>query len=156
MHGGIKLLERRMRVCGELFYDFVSIGALIYSALVIRYVLPNHFLFLLAERLPRDMAQLLAIFSHSVPPVIRRRAGELLDCIRGCVARHVAVESPVVDVTTSSDTRLEGREVQVVKPSPIVSDRLWSLPIANDGSYGSHFHSMLVINFDFFLFRAVE
>lgn len=47
-------------------------------------MLPNHYLFSLAERTPADMAALLSVF-HPVPPVIRRRAKELLDAIRDTV-----------------------------------------------------------------------
>jgi len=68
--------------------------------------------------------------------VIRKRAGELLDCIRGCVARHTAATSPVV-VTETLETRSEVQEVQVVKPSPTVADKLWSLSKANDGKSSS-------------------
>lgn len=50
--------------------------------LVGRYVLPNHYLFVLAEKPPADMAALLSLF-HPVPPVVRRRSKELLDAIRG-------------------------------------------------------------------------
>ncbi|KIP03738.1 hypothetical protein PHLGIDRAFT_77059, partial [Phlebiopsis gigantea 11061_1 CR5-6] len=46
-----------------------------------RYVLPNHHLFVLAERPPADIASLLGAFAH-VPPVVRRRAKELHDAIR--------------------------------------------------------------------------
>ncbi|KAH9922677.1 uncharacterized protein B0H18DRAFT_1017430 [Fomitopsis serialis] len=49
-----------------------------------RYVLPNHYLFVLAEKPPPDMAALLSVF-HPVPPVVRRRAKELLDAIRDAV-----------------------------------------------------------------------
>ncbi|PFH53303.1 hypothetical protein AMATHDRAFT_137825 [Amanita thiersii Skay4041] len=48
----------------------------------IRYVLPNHYLFLLAEQPPSDMATLLKAFPSGPPPVIRRRAQELLDVVR--------------------------------------------------------------------------
>ncbi|KAH9829634.1 uncharacterized protein C8Q71DRAFT_717962 [Rhodofomes roseus] len=49
-----------------------------------RYVLPNHYLFVLADKPPADMAALLSAF-HPVPPVIRRRSKELLDAIRQAV-----------------------------------------------------------------------
>ncbi|KAF5374147.1 hypothetical protein D9615_008827 [Tricholomella constricta] len=54
-----------------------------------RYVLPNHFLFQLAEQPPVDMAALLRMF-HSVPPVIRKRAKELLEVIRDRIRRHLS------------------------------------------------------------------
>ena len=46
-----------------------------------RYILPQHHLFQLAERSPKDLPSLLNVF-RSVPPVIKRRANELLDEIR--------------------------------------------------------------------------
>ncbi|RDB15305.1 Exosome complex exonuclease rrp6 [Hypsizygus marmoreus] len=58
-----------------------------------RYVLPNHFLFQLAEQPPADMAALLGTF-HSIPPVIRRRAKELLEVIRESVRNHLSSTSP--------------------------------------------------------------
>ncbi|CAL1713393.1 unnamed protein product [Somion occarium] len=61
-----------------------------------RYVLPNHYLFLLAERPPNDLASLLAMFS-SVPLVIRRRAKELMDEIRA--STQVLVDT-LMDVAT--------------------------------------------------------
>ncbi|KAI0823218.1 hypothetical protein BC628DRAFT_1325541 [Trametes gibbosa] len=51
-----------------------------------RFVLPNHYMFSLAERTPADMAALLSVF-HPPPPIIRRRAKELLDAIRETVKR---------------------------------------------------------------------
>lgn len=51
-------------------------------------MLPNHYLFILAERPPADMASLLAIF-HPVPPVVRRRSKELLDAIRETVKQQL-------------------------------------------------------------------
>jgi hypothetical protein len=46
-----------------------------------RYVLPQHYLFQLAEQPPSDLPALLNAF-RAVPPVIKRRANELLDEIR--------------------------------------------------------------------------
>jgi exosome complex exonuclease RRP6 len=64
----------------------------------LRYVLPNHSLFQLAEQPPADMVALLRVF-QSVPPVIRRRAKELLDTIRNCVRDHLSSKtSPSPDV----------------------------------------------------------
>ncbi|KAG6868017.1 hypothetical protein C0993_008359 [Termitomyces sp. T159_Od127] len=65
-----------------------------------RYVLPNHFLFQLAEQPPADMTSLLGVF-HSVPPVIRKNAKELLEVIRNCVKRHTSSS------TTSSTPTIE-------------------------------------------------
>ena len=47
-------------------------------------MLSNHYLFVLADKLPADMAALLSLF-HPVPPVVRRRSKELLDAIREAV-----------------------------------------------------------------------
>lgn len=58
-----------------------------------RYVLPQHYLFQLAERPPNDIPTLLNIF-RAVPPVIKRRANELLDEIRAGGSRSVDVNRP--------------------------------------------------------------
>lgn len=58
-----------------------------------RYVLPNHYLFVLAEQPPADIAALLSMFQH-VPPVVRRRAKELFDDMREA-ARQGAVSVPL-------------------------------------------------------------
>ncbi|KAI0739418.1 hypothetical protein C8Q80DRAFT_1198600 [Daedaleopsis nitida] len=54
-----------------------------------RYVLSNQYLFSLADRTPADMAAFLSIF-RPVPPVIRRRAKELLDTIRDAAKRALS------------------------------------------------------------------
>ncbi|KAF7318022.1 Exosome complex exonuclease RRP6 [Mycena chlorophos] len=66
-----------------------------------RYILPNHFLFQLAEQPPADMAALLKTFS-SVPQAVRRHAKELLDAIRACVQAQLAQpkEMKVVEAPT--------------------------------------------------------
>ncbi|PPQ68746.1 LOW QUALITY PROTEIN: hypothetical protein CVT25_012840 [Psilocybe cyanescens] len=56
-----------------------------------RYVLQNHVLFLIAEQPPADMAALLALFRSSVPPVVKRRARELLSVIKDSVKRGMLV-----------------------------------------------------------------
>ncbi|CCM05603.1 uncharacterized protein FIBRA_07831 [Fibroporia radiculosa] len=61
-----------------------------------RYVLPNHYLFVLAERPPADMAALLSLL-HPVPPVIRRRSKELLDAIRAAIASVAPVSMTVAE-----------------------------------------------------------
>lgn len=58
----------------------LSSGAFVYEVNC-RYVLPQHYLFQLAECPPDDLPALLSIF-RTVPPVIKRRANELLDEIR--------------------------------------------------------------------------
>jgi len=52
------------------------------------YVLPQHYLFQLAEQPPTDLPSLLNIF-RAVPPVMKRRANELLDEIRAAGSRSV-------------------------------------------------------------------
>ncbi|KAF7301136.1 Exosome complex exonuclease RRP6 [Mycena indigotica] len=79
-----------------------------------RYILPNHFLFQLAESPPSDMTALLKTFS-SVPPTVRKRAKELLDAIRTCVHSHL---------TRPQETMPAIEE----KPVPIVEEDIVSKP----------------------------
>ncbi|OBZ71400.1 Exosome complex exonuclease rrp6 [Grifola frondosa] len=67
-----------------------------------RYVLPNHYLFSLAERPPADMAALLSVF-RPVPPVMRRRAKELLDAIRETVKRQLGTSSSSAIAATTDE-----------------------------------------------------
>ncbi|KAJ7082609.1 hypothetical protein C8R43DRAFT_1052282 [Mycena crocata] len=94
-----------------------------------RYVLPNHYLFLLAEHPPADMAALLQNF-QSVPPVVRRRAKELLEAIRACLQRYLVKKPEVVPtvVTVEPGTGMEVDEtvVEVVKPASGGAG-LWSI-----------------------------
>jgi exosome complex exonuclease RRP6 len=65
-------------------------------------VLPNRYLFQLAEAPPPDLPALLQIFP-SVPPVMKRKAIELLQEIRDTVKRCLGptippVQDPVVEV----------------------------------------------------------
>jgi exosome complex exonuclease RRP6 len=62
-----------------------------------RYVLANHYLLRLAERPPTDMAALLSGF-HPVPPIMRKRAKELLDVIKDNLS---APSMSVVPATTT-------------------------------------------------------
>ncbi|KAM6491419.1 HRDC-like protein [Amanita muscaria] len=48
----------------------------------VRYVLPNHHLLQIVEQPPNNLAALLNTFPSNPPPVIRKRARELLDVIR--------------------------------------------------------------------------
>ncbi|KAI0671048.1 hypothetical protein C8Q78DRAFT_1190600 [Trametes maxima] len=96
-----------------------------------RYVLPNHYLFTLAERTPADMAGLLSVF-RPVPPVIQRRAKELLDAIRETVKRalgtvgsaqaHSVGPEPETDVVMST-AKPEGAARVPSAPTPSDSDR---------------------------------
>ncbi len=80
-----------------------------------RYVLPNHYLFSLAERTPADMAALLSVF-HPVPPVIRRRAKELLDAIRDAVKQ--ALGAPGAASASVIDARVEEAPAAMAVDAP--------------------------------------
>ncbi|XP_006462303.1 hypothetical protein AGABI2DRAFT_186278 [Agaricus bisporus var. bisporus H97] len=54
-----------------------------------RYVLPNQYLFRIAEAPPGDLGNLLRLFGSSVPVVVKRRAKELLDVVRDAVKRSL-------------------------------------------------------------------
>ncbi|KAJ7229199.1 hypothetical protein GGX14DRAFT_417073 [Mycena pura] len=95
-----------------------------------RYVLPNHYLFQLAERPPGDMAALLQMF-QSVPPVVRRRAKGLLDAIRACVQRHLSKSQETAptpstmesDVVMEVDTKMDAE----VNLPAVGAPNLWSI-----------------------------
>lgn len=92
-----------------------------------RYVLPNHQLFIVAERSPSNAAELLALFSHaSIPPVLRRRAGELAEVIKSTVERvtssGVAVETAVATDVEAVDSAVS-TEVVIVEET--AKSRLW-------------------------------
>lgn len=73
----------------------------------LRYVLPQHYLFQLAEQPPNDLPELLNSF-RSVPPVIKRRAKELLDEIRTGGPRSVDISGPrkaATDLAQTSDIK---------------------------------------------------
>jgi len=72
-------LEKRMRV-PRMSGGRLSSGNFADEAKC-RYVLPQHYLFQLAEHPPSDLPVLLNIF-RTIPPLIKRRANELLDEIR--------------------------------------------------------------------------
>ncbi|KAH9939788.1 ribonuclease H-like domain-containing protein [Epithele typhae] len=94
-----------------------------------RYVLPNHYIFTLAENTPADMAALLSVF-RPVPPVIRRRAKDLLDAIRGAVKGALASSGQITS-SESSDQVVGAMDVDsdkpTIKPPPsITPSSLWS------------------------------
>lgn len=62
----------------------------------IRYVLPNHYVFQLAERPPADVAALFGVF-QGVPPLVRTHAAELLAVIRKACQSAVSDEEAVLD-----------------------------------------------------------
>lgn len=88
-------------------------------------------MFQLAEQPPADMAALLKIF-HSVPPVIRRRAKELLEVIRDCVKRHLTKTSASSVVDGPSDIHVDKLEIStevntILVTDPPVLSNIWSL-----------------------------
>lgn len=92
-----------------------------------RYVLPNHQLFIVAERSPSNPAELLALFSHaSIPPVLRRRAGELAEVIKSTVER-VTSSGVVVEAAVTTDVEAVDSAVstEVVIVEETVKSRLW-------------------------------
>lgn len=99
--------------------------------MIFRYVLANHYMFQLAERPPADMAALLQMFP-SVPPVVRRRAKELLEAIRECLQRYLtkpptAAPAPPADAETE-DAHMEVNEAVVAVKVPVSAGAsLWSI-----------------------------
>ncbi|KAJ7126506.1 hypothetical protein C8R43DRAFT_1134836 [Mycena crocata] len=81
-----------------------------------RYVLPNHYLLLLPERPPADIAALPNF--QSVPRVVRRRAKELLEAIRACLQRYLVKVVPTVGtVETGTGMEVDETVVEAVKPA---------------------------------------
>ncbi|KAI9510150.1 ribonuclease H-like domain-containing protein [Russula earlei] len=79
------------------------------------YVLSNRFVLKLVEQPPADMAALTHAFS-SMPPVVRRRAKELLDVIRDAVKKGLsaAVEEPVdPPLATSSEATIRSDKMDI-------------------------------------------
>lgn len=112
---------------GEWFHSWRASSAHILTDLVPRYVLPNHQLFIVAERSPSNPAELLALFSHaSIPPVLRRRAGELAEVIKSTVER-VTSSGVVVEAAVTTDVEAVDSAVstEVVIVEETVKSRLW-------------------------------
>lgn len=94
-----------------------------------RYVLSNHQLFFVAERSPSNAAELLALFSHaSIPPVLRRRAGELAEVIKSTVERvmSLGVAVQALAATTDIEEVVSTASTEVVVEKTAKS-RLWGL-----------------------------
>ncbi|KAK0185739.1 ribonuclease H-like domain-containing protein [Armillaria mellea] len=104
-----------------------------------RYLLPNHFLFQLAENPPADMAALLRVF-HSPPPVMKRRASELLDTIRDAVKAHLShsVSAPSIPEPQPQpievDESVADQETQATQPSTLWSGSTTSSSVASKSS----------------------
>ncbi|KAJ7699641.1 ribonuclease H-like domain-containing protein [Mycena rosella] len=120
---GTETLQRAVYRCVHAWRDAVARA----DDESTRYVLPNHYLFQLAERPPADMAALLQMF-QSVPPVVRRRAKELLEAIRACLQRYVAKAPEAVPVAPAveKDAEMEVDTVVVAVEVPATAG-LWSL-----------------------------
>ncbi|KAI0298162.1 ribonuclease H-like domain-containing protein [Multifurca ochricompacta] len=108
------------------------------------YVLSNRFVFKLAEQAPADMAALLHAFS-STPPVVRRRAKELLDVIRDAVkkglsraigeSRHLpAASSEDTDGSDKMDVDVSSASIVPVPASPSLWSPRKALPTAPTSS----------------------
>ncbi|KAJ4497032.1 ribonuclease H-like domain-containing protein [Lentinula lateritia] len=92
----------------------------------VRYILPNHYLIQLAEHPPADMAAMLKIF-HFVPPVLKRRAKELLNIIREVIKRY---DTSSEAKSTQDVVVLEAPPDAMVveqQSSPIPTESLWTL-----------------------------
>lgn len=108
-----------------------------------RYVMPNQYLFKIAEAPPGDLMALLKVFGAQVPVVVKRRQKELLDVVRDAV-RAGLLEGRSVEGKEGKEVRKERvgeqvneeeKEVQgeqqaeqrVVKEA--ASEKLWGMLI---------------------------
>ncbi len=88
----------------EVRYQYMSF-CFLYLRSLQSYVLPNHYIFQLAERPPADMATLMAIF-RPVPPLIRTHAAGLLDVIKA-VHKSALSKSFTIDVAPQTATEVD-------------------------------------------------
>ncbi|KAJ3862649.1 hypothetical protein EV359DRAFT_74071 [Lentinula novae-zelandiae] len=92
----------------------------------VRYILPNHYLIQLAEHPPADMAAMLKIF-HFVPPVLKRRAKELLNIIREVIERYdTSGEAKSLQDVVVIEAPPDAMVVEQ-QSSPIPTESLWTL-----------------------------
>ncbi|KAJ3907942.1 hypothetical protein F5879DRAFT_1007977 [Lentinula edodes] len=92
----------------------------------VRYILPNHYLIQLAEHPPADMAAMLKIF-HFVPPVLKRRAKELLNIIREVIERYdTSGEAKSLQDVVVLEAPPDAMVVEQ-QSSPIPTESLWTL-----------------------------
>jgi exosome complex exonuclease RRP6 len=108
-------------------------------------VLSNRLLFKLAEQPPADMAALLHAFS-STPPVVRRRAKELLDVIRNAVKKGLsdfveqprqsppAVSSELISEPDKMDVDISRADKSSIPPQSSLWSRNKTLPTAATSS----------------------
>ncbi|KAF7979235.1 hypothetical protein HWV62_43202 [Athelia sp. TMB] len=97
------------------------------------YVLSNPHLFTLSEQPPRDMASLLGVFRNGhPPPLIRKRAAELLNVILSAVKDaqsevDAAQEDVVMNPTDVADKAVEEQVVAInAGQNEVLEGRLWS------------------------------
>ncbi|KAJ6465107.1 ribonuclease H-like domain-containing protein [Mycena vitilis] len=122
---GTETLQRAVYRCVHAWRDGISRA----EDESTRYVLPNHYLFQLAERPPADMAALLQMF-QPVPPVVRRRAKELLEAIRACLRRYLTKPTDNADPPPVAETETEMQVDEAVpnEVSAAGATNLWSIP----------------------------
>lgn len=96
-------------------------------------MLPNHNLFTLSEQPPQDMAGLLGTFRNGKPPpVLRKRAGELLGVILGAVkdaegdAKAVEVDAAMKPAEVASEVAEEHVILTQEDQKGAQEARLWS------------------------------
>jgi len=111
---------RVLRTCSMIRLPSIS-----FTHVGCRYILPQHHLFQLVEQPPNDLPGLLNIF-RTVPPVIKKRANELLDEIRAGGSGRVDISGSrriVADPGEKSDTKPVGNvdQDEVHSSSGIVS-----------------------------------
>ena len=94
--GATALRAPRMRARGTFATLYEGSSLLMRLRLGYRYVLPNHYVFQLAQRPPPDLPGLLSIF-QLVPPLVRTRSLELLDVVKDAVKRAASVQEITVE-----------------------------------------------------------
>lgn len=95
-----------------VFHDGLSSISIIHAEC--RYVLPQHYLFQLAEQPPNDLPGFLSIF-QTVPPVVKKRASELLDEIRAGGSGSADIgesRKAMADLVPTSDVKPVGNADQ--------------------------------------------
>ncbi|KAK2465781.1 hypothetical protein APHAL10511_002325 [Amanita phalloides] len=99
-----------------------------------RYVLPNHYLFQLAEHPPNDMAALLHKFPSNPPMVIRRRAKELLDVVRDALRETLSSTAAQIKVDQAPPevVQTETPTEEDVVESPVAERDIWAAGVRNN------------------------
>ncbi|KAM6493825.1 hypothetical protein JOM56_010186 [Amanita muscaria] len=96
----------------------------------VRYVLPNHHLLQIMEQPPNNLAALLNTFPSNPPPVIRKRARELLDVIREALKTTSQQDSTTkkLDTTPEIPSKKESAPAVVTtKETSVVIERdIWA------------------------------